>query len=528
MAIVPVPGLILGERYRLVRQLAVGGMGQVWVAQDTSLSREVAIKVLKPEFAGNADFLRRLRTEARNAASLSHSGIAQLFDYGERDGIGYLVLELVLGEPMSDLLERSPVLPLDRALDILSQTARALHSAHISGVVHRDVKPGNILLDRQGIVKITDFGVSLAADQAPMTATGMVMGTAQYLSPEQAVGRPATPSSDIYALGVIGFEALVGHRPFTGKTAVDIAVAHVNEPVPALPASVPPDVASLIGRMLAKDPSVRPRSGAQLAIMLDELSAKYQSSPWLGAIGSTSGPQPRVPSAAPLDPRAEPRRRSNASNSQPRRTPVQGTPVGRAQAGAAARRAEPAEQRGSAGNAPVQSPALGQGARHDASAGGAATPRARSQASGSSREASSPPPLRRGAPRGSDPDLTTRTPRQGSSRARAGQRPEGPERAAAAKHTSTTTGQRWGRISWQAIVLGMLILAALIGSIIGVVNSGRNTAAGQGMKMGISAVRTDEGTTVRQQYRVTVAPRPTLPVADGARALAIPTTVKDI
>ena len=146
--------------------------------------------MLRSEFAGDRGFLERFRTEARNSASLSHPNIAQLFDYGEQDGSGFLVMELVVGEPLSDLLEREPVLPTRRLLPILAQTARGLHAAHIAGVVHRDVKPGNILLGRGGRVKITDFGVSLARNQVTMTATGMVMGTAQYLSPEQAVGQP--------------------------------------------------------------------------------------------------------------------------------------------------------------------------------------------------------------------------------------------------------------------------------------------------------------------------------------------------
>ncbi|MGN6240180.1 MAG: serine/threonine-protein kinase, partial [Cellulosimicrobium cellulans] len=220
----PVRGLTLGNRYRLVRRIAVGGMGEVWVAADDALGREVAVKVLRTEYAGNEDFLNRLRTEARNSAALSHPNIAQMYDYGETNGSGYLVMELVVGEPMADLLEREPVLPPARLLPILAQTARALHAAHLSGVVHRDVKPGNILIDRSGTVKITDFGVSLAANQVPMTATGMVMGTAQYLSPEQAVGQAATGASDIYALGIVAYESILGNRPFTGSTPVDIAV----------------------------------------------------------------------------------------------------------------------------------------------------------------------------------------------------------------------------------------------------------------------------------------------------------------
>jgi eukaryotic-like serine/threonine-protein kinase len=262
-------GEILGERYRLVRQIAVGGMGEVWVAHDQSLARDVAIKVLREEYAGDPGFLSRFRTEARNSASLSHQNIAQLYDYGEQDGSAFLVQELVVGEPMSDLLEREPVLPTQRLLPILAQTARALHAAHTAGVVHRDVKPGNILLGRGGRVKITDFGVSLATNQVPMTATGMVMGTAQYLSPEQAVGKPATAASDLYSLGIVAYESLVGHRPFTGPTAVDIAVAHVNTPVPPLPPSIDPQLAAIVMRLLSKEPADRPRSAAELAHTLD-------------------------------------------------------------------------------------------------------------------------------------------------------------------------------------------------------------------------------------------------------------------
>ncbi|WP_141372083.1 serine/threonine-protein kinase [Cellulomonas cellasea] len=264
-------GVVLGQRYRLVREIAVGGMGEVWVAHDESLARDVAIKVLREEFAGDPNFLSRFRTEARNSAALSHQNIAQLYDYGEQEGSAFLVIELVLGEPMSDLLEREPVLPPRKLLPILAQTARALHHAHDAGVVHRDVKPGNILLGRGGRVKITDFGVSLATNQVPMTATGMVMGTAQYLSPEQAVGQPATPHSDLYSLGIVAYEALAGKRPFTGPTAVDIAVAHVNAPVPPLPAAIDKRLAGIVLSLLAKDPRDRPPSAAQLARILDEM-----------------------------------------------------------------------------------------------------------------------------------------------------------------------------------------------------------------------------------------------------------------
>jgi len=269
----PAIGLILGGRYRLRGRLAVGGMGEVWVAHDDSLARDVAVKVLREEFAGDPGFLDRFRTEARNSALLSHPNIAQLYDYGEQEGSGFLVMELIHGEPLSDLLAREPILPLNRLLPILAQTARGLHAAHVAGVVHRDIKPGNLLLSREGRVKITDFGVSLATNQVPMTAAGMVMGTAQYLSPEQAIGRPATPASDIYSLGIIAYEAIQGHRPFTGATSVDIAIAHVKEEVPPITEPVPPELDALIMRMLAKEPADRPRSAASLARMLDAMVA---------------------------------------------------------------------------------------------------------------------------------------------------------------------------------------------------------------------------------------------------------------
>ena len=270
----PGDGVALGDRYRLVSRIAVGGMGEVWQAHDESLARDVAVKVLREEFAGDEGFLERFRTEARNCAQLSHPNIAQLFDYGEQDGSAFLVMELILGEPLSDLLDREPVLPTRRLLPILAETARALHAAHVAGVVHRDVKPGNIILSRTGRVKITDFGISTATGRIPMTDSGMVMGTAQYLSPEQAIGKAATPASDIYSLGIVAYEALVGHRPFTGPTAVDIAVAHVNTPVPPMPTDINSELSALVMRMLAKDPEERPRSAASLARVLDDMAVR--------------------------------------------------------------------------------------------------------------------------------------------------------------------------------------------------------------------------------------------------------------
>ncbi|HLS02422.1 MAG TPA: serine/threonine-protein kinase, partial [Beutenbergiaceae bacterium] len=267
----PEPGLLLGKRYRLVELIAVGGMGEVWVAVDEHLDRRVAAKVLRPEFVGDEVFLDRLRSEARNSAGLAHQNIAAMYDYGEEDGSGFLIMELVVGEPFSDLLAREGRLSPLQVLPILAQTARGLHYAHMAGVVHRDVKPSNLLITPDGYVKITDFGIAIGANQAPMTAAGMVMGTAQYLPPEQAMGKAATGLGDIYALGVIGYEALVGRRPFTGKTQVDIAFAHVNERVPPMPDSIDPRVRDIIMSMLAKNPEYRPRSAASLARIIEEL-----------------------------------------------------------------------------------------------------------------------------------------------------------------------------------------------------------------------------------------------------------------
>ncbi len=297
------PGVALGNRYRLERRLAVGGMGEVWQAYDESLRRSVAVKVLRDEYAGDSGFLARFRTEARNSAALSHPNIAVLLDYGEQDGSAYLVMELVVGEPLSDVLERTPVLAADQLIPVLAQTARGLSAAHEAGVVHRDVKPGNILIARGGRVKITDFGVSRSTGQPTLTASGMVMGTAQYLSPEQAVGKPATPLSDLYSLGVVAYEALVGHRPFTGPTAVDIAVAHVNDPVPPLPASVEPGLGALVMRLLDKDPSKRPQSAEELAGLFDALTPRTPPAGVAVVVDEPRRPAPpSVPPAAPVPP----------------------------------------------------------------------------------------------------------------------------------------------------------------------------------------------------------------------------------
>jgi serine/threonine-protein kinase len=255
----------LGGRYHLESRIAIGGMGEVWNARDEVLGRNVAIKILKEEYAGDPGFLERFRNEARHTALLNHNGIANVFDYGEDSGSAYLVMELVPGEPLSSILEREKVLSPDRTLNIMAQTARALAVAHARGLVHRDVKPGNLLITPDNRVKVTDFGIARLADQVPLTQTGQVMGTAQYLAPEQATGQQATGSSDIYSLGVIGYECLTGHRPFSGESQIAIALAQVNDAPPPLPEQVPAPVRALLMSMLSKDPRNRPANAIKLA-----------------------------------------------------------------------------------------------------------------------------------------------------------------------------------------------------------------------------------------------------------------------
>ena len=260
------PQDLLAGRYRLVGRIAVGGMGEVWRAQDVLIDRVVAVKTLKPEFVGDEDFRARFRAEARHAGRLAHPGIASVYDFGESPASAWLVMELVDGEPLSALLRREGALPVSRALDVVAQTAAALQAAHDGGVVHRDVKPGNLLVRPDGTVKVTDFGVASATDAVPLTRTGHVIGTAYYLSPEQAAGRSASAASDVYSLGVVAYECLTGGRPFPGENPVAVALAHLRSPVPPLPPHVPAQVRALVERAMAKDPAERYPDAAALGV----------------------------------------------------------------------------------------------------------------------------------------------------------------------------------------------------------------------------------------------------------------------
>lgn len=291
----PTSGITLGGRFQLTSRIAIGGMGEVWRAQDQLLGRTVAIKILKEEYTGDPGFLERFRAEARHTALLNHVGIANVFDYGEEAGSAYLVMELVPGEPLSAIIEREQVLSPDRTLSIISQTARALSAAHAQGLVHRDIKPGNLLITPDNRVKVTDFGIARLADQVPLTQTGQVMGTAQYLAPEQATGQLATGSSDIYSLGVIGYECLTGHRPFSGESQIAIALAQVNDAPPPLPETLPTPVRALLMSMLAKDPANRPANADKLADAADairngDIDAAHAAVPGMLLFGSATGP----------------------------------------------------------------------------------------------------------------------------------------------------------------------------------------------------------------------------------------------
>jgi hypothetical protein len=288
----------LGDRYELHQLIAAGGMGQVWRGSDIALHRPVAVKVLRSEYTGDPTFVARFRAEAQHAASLSHPNIAAVFDYGEeiaQDGTGetlaYLVMELVEGEPLSALVAREGPLDTTTTLSLLRQTAFGLGEAHRAGMVHRDVKPGNILVRPDGSVKITDFGIAWSARSVALTQTGQVIGTPQYLSPEQAEGRLATPASDIYALGLIGYECLAGHPAFQGDNAVTIALMQVRQDPAPLPVELPAGVRTLIGRAVAKDPAARLPDGNAFVRAVDDIRSGRALSP-APATGGVPAPRP--------------------------------------------------------------------------------------------------------------------------------------------------------------------------------------------------------------------------------------------
>ena len=267
-------GSVVAGAYQIVRLIATGGMGEVWEARDLRFERGVAVKVLRSEFATDPEFVARFHNEAKVSKGLSHPNIAAVFEYGtvvqEGAPLAYLVLEYVPGEPLNALIHRDGPLPAQRTVQILEQAATGLGAAHHAGVVHRDVKPANVIVRPDGIVKVTDFGIALARDAVRLTRTGLVIGTPQYLSPEQSLGKDIDARSDVYALGILGYECLTGAAPFEGVPPHAVAAAHVHRPVPRLSDTVPPLVRGVLERALEKDRTKRYRNGSDFAAALRE------------------------------------------------------------------------------------------------------------------------------------------------------------------------------------------------------------------------------------------------------------------
>src|SRR5487761_2793416 len=267
------PNSIYNGRYELRSQIARGGTAHVYLAHDILLDRPVALKVLYPELSRNDSFVERFRREAQAAANLSHPNIVQVFDWGESENTYFIVMEYIDGEPLSSIIRTQAPISPDQAATVAGDIAQALGYAHRHGVIHRDVKPGNVLITQDGQVKVTDFGIARAigADEQ-VTQTGLVMGTATYFSPEQAQGLEVDGRSDIYSLGVVLYEMVTGRAPFTGDTPVAIAYQHVREQ-PASPRSINPAIPSaleaIILQAMAKVPADRFRSADEMRADLD-------------------------------------------------------------------------------------------------------------------------------------------------------------------------------------------------------------------------------------------------------------------
>ncbi|MET8324536.1 serine/threonine-protein kinase, partial [Micromonospora sp. NPDC005189] len=262
--------VVLSGRYRLDERVATGGMGDVWRASDLILGRQVAVKVLLPALVSDPDFIARFRAEARIMAALRHPGIVQVFDCGADDlpdggRADYLVMEFVAGEPLSKRIETAGRLDVAETMSMVAQAAAALNAAHRGGIVHRDVKPSNLLVHEDGTVVLVDFGVARSLDITSITSANAVPGTALYMAPEQAAGRPVSGATDIYALGAVTYCCLTGSPPFTGDNPLQVAVRHLDDEPPELPHDIPEAVRALVSRALAKDPLDRFTSGAAMA-----------------------------------------------------------------------------------------------------------------------------------------------------------------------------------------------------------------------------------------------------------------------
>ncbi|MDT5029407.1 MAG: eukaryotic-like serine/threonine-protein kinase [Micromonosporaceae bacterium] len=315
------PGTVLGGRYRLDERIASGGMGDVWRCVDDVLGRTVAVKILLPSLLEEPGFTERFRVEARTMAAINHPGVVDVYDYGSDPRAGaYLVMEYVEGDALSRTLARVGRLTPARTMALVAQAADALHSAHEMGVVHRDVKPGNLLVRPNGTLVLTDFGIARSAGAAQLTAAGSVLGTATYISPEQAMGEQATRLSDIYALGVVGYQCLAGRRPFEGENPLEIAMRHVREAPAPLPPDIPPAVRAIVERAMAKDPAARwPTASAFAAIArraagdLATTAARPSGQVASASAPVTPGQPPRPGAHGPVTPTPTPSSRGTAT-----------------------------------------------------------------------------------------------------------------------------------------------------------------------------------------------------------------------
>jgi eukaryotic-like serine/threonine-protein kinase len=270
---------LVDGRYRILRRIGSGGMADVYCAEDSHLGRQVAIKVLHRRFAQDQEFVERFRREAKSAAGLNHPNVVGVFDRGEHEGTYYIAMEFLTGRTLKDIVTAEAPLPQERVIDIGTQILEAAGFAHRHGVIHRDFKPHNVIVDELGHAKVTDFGIARAG-ASEMTETGSIMGTAQYLSPEQAQGHAVTATSDIYSIGVMLYEMLAGRLPFEGDSAVAVALKHLSEQPPPISQwrpDVHPALEAVVMAALAKDPTLRWQSAEDLAAALEAARAQIES-----------------------------------------------------------------------------------------------------------------------------------------------------------------------------------------------------------------------------------------------------------
>jgi hypothetical protein len=291
----PQPGELLGGRYRLDDRIAAGGMGEVWRATDTVLDRAVAVKTLLAGYAGDAGFRTRFHHEARAMASLRHASVVPVYDFGDTGDGAYLVMARVDGQPLDRrIAERGSLSPTE-TMSVVSQAARALAAAHEAGIVHRDVKPGNLIIEPDGTVVLVDFGVARSAHSVTLTGAKEVVGTALYIAPEQVSKQTTGPSADVYALGAVAYHCLAGKPPFLGDNPLAVALQHMSENPPPLPASVPEPVRDLIATAMEKDPAARFPSAAAMADTAGDLLTA--DSPTVWAEPATTEPATTEPAA---------------------------------------------------------------------------------------------------------------------------------------------------------------------------------------------------------------------------------------